>query len=179
MTEPKNLQPDKGAELATPQPQVAETKTLAGIKGWLLLPLLSLFVIPVRTLFFVMNDLLPAFSDDVWLALTTPGSEAYHHLWGPVLIAELSGNLTAIAFSILLLVLFFKKSRLLPNYYVAFLGFNLLFVVGDYYISNLIPFVAAQDDHESVREMTRSISAAAVWVPYFLVSKRVKATFVH
>jgi len=171
--EAENMQPSTGAELAAP------AKSLEGIRGWLILPLLSLFIIPLRTVFYTMTYLVPAMSKEVWLALTTPGSEAYHHLWGPVLIFEMSGNLTVFVFSVLLLVLFFKKSRLLPKFYISFLVFNMAFVVGDYFLVNQIPFVAAQDDPETAGEVVKAISHTAIWVPYFLVSKRVKATFVR
>ena len=44
-------------------------------------------------------------------------------------------------------------------------------------VGEMIPFIAEQSDPESAKEVIRSVVGALIWVPYFLVSKRVKATF--
>ncbi len=182
MMEPSEGDQGKGMEQAIAeeaQPTPEEVSSLEVIKGWLILPLLILLVKPVLASLFVFNYLVPIFSGEAWQALTMPGGEFYHHLWKPVLIFKLSGNLTFIFFSIFLLVLFFRRSRLLPKFFVAYLVFNLVFVIVDHYLSNLIPLVASLKDPYSRGKITRSIASAAIWIPYFRVSKRVRKTFVR
>lgn len=149
-----------------------------GLGGWLILPAIGLFVLPIRLAVSLSNDFLPIFQKGYWEVLTTPGSEAYHHLWAPLIIFEIAGNTFFIIFDIVLIFLFFAKSYRLPALFIAFLALNLLFVVSDFFFADLIPAVAAESDAESIKELARSIIGAIIWIPYFLASKRVKNTFV-
>lgn len=149
-----------------------------GLGGWLILPAIGLFVLPIRLTIMLINDFLPIFQRGYWEALTTPGSEAYHHLWAPLVIFEIAGNTFFIIFDIILIFLFFTKSYRFPVLFIAFLVLNLFFVVSDFFFADLIPAVAAESDREFVRDLAGSIIGAIIWIPYFLVSKRVKNTFV-
>lgn len=150
-----------------------------GIAGWLILPAIGLIFMPIRGAVTVFSEFLPIFTEGQWQVFTTPGTEIYHPLWAPLLIFEISGNLGFIIFNIILAVLFFQKSSRTPNIYIAFLGLNIIFLLGDYFIADLIPTIAAMDDSDSMKEIMRSVIAATIWIPYFLVSKRVKNTFVN
>lgn len=154
-----------------------ETKSYEGIRGWLIVPLIGLFIIPIRIFLLFFKDLVPIFTQGHWNVLTTPGTDAYHPLWAPLIIFECVGNAVFVIFSIVLLVLFFRKSRLLPKLMVFYLILNLLFVVGDFFFADLIPAVAEQSNPQDVKELGRAIIGVIIWVPYFLVSKRVKQTF--
>lgn len=149
-----------------------------GLGGWLILPAIGLFAFPIRLAASFYNDFLPIFQEGYWEVLTTPGYEAYHHLWAPLLIFEIIGNSLFIIFDIVLIVLFFTRSYRFPTLIIIFIATNLFFLAGDLVFAGLIPAMAAESDPESVKELTRSIITAAIWIPYFLVSKRVKNTFV-
>lgn len=155
-------------------------KPLVGIGGWLWLPLIGLILTPFQIGFGVYHDLLPLFTGNAYTALTTPTSSVYHPLWKPLLLFELIGNLSFIVFAIVSLVLFLTKSRLLPKLMVMYLSLNAVFLVGDYFLAEMIPAVASQPiDRDTIRSIARAIGGVIIWVPYFLVSKRVKNTFVH
>jgi len=154
-----------------------EVKSYKGIGGWLILPLIGLFVALIRLPLLILKDLVPIFTEGHWNALTTPGSHVYHPLWASLIIFESVGNIVFLIFAIILLVLFFRKSRLLPKLMISYLILNLMFVVGDFFFADLIPAVAEHSNSQSAKELGRSIIGAVIWVPYFLVSKRVKQTF--
>lgn len=161
---------------------MAETEKLyAGIGGWLTLPLVGLFIGPIRMVFLLLKDFLPIFTEANWTTLTTPSTKAYHPLSLQLIIFKVTGNIIFIILSIALLRLFFRKSRLLPKLMIACLILNLFFVGGDFLLVNMItiPAVVEKSDPESVRELARSIIGVVVWVPYFLISKRVRQTFVR
>ena len=148
-----------------------------GMGGWLILPLLGLIITPLRCFALIFTDLLPVFKEGHWEALTTPGYEAYHPLWAPLIIGELVGNIAIGVFSLVILVFFFRRSIYTPTLVIAWLGISFIFVLGDYLIADHIPFIAEIPDPESAKEIVRAAIAALIWIPYFLVSKRVKATF--
>jgi hypothetical protein len=148
------------------------------IGGWLLIVAIGLILAPLRLLVVLFKDLLPAISADTWSRLTTPGTAAYHPLWAPLLLFEIIGNCLFILFPIIIAVFFFQKRRFVPRLIIVLLLSNLVFVAIDYFAADLIPFVAAQEDIGSLTEVIRVFIACVIWVPYFLVSKRAKATFV-
>ncbi len=148
------------------------------IGGLLILVAIGMVLAPIRILLMTVKNLFPAFSKQIWSLLTTPGARAYHPLWKPLLIGELVGNILFLGFSVLIAVFFFQRRRSVPKLAVTFLLANLLFVVIDYYAVGLIP-VAATADVGTKQEIIRTLIVCLIWVPYWLVSKRVKGTFVR
>lgn len=156
----------------------SEQNKPSGLGGWLILPAIGLVATPVRLLGTLVSDYFPIFQDGSWESVTTPGSPAYHYLWGPLIIFEIVGNLFFGIFAIVLFVLFLMKSHRFPVLMIALLVVNPLFVILDNFIGNLIPYLANIDDPQVYTEIVRGVVGAMIWVPYFLVSKRVRNTFV-
>ncbi len=149
-----------------------------GLGGWLILPAIGLIVASLRLGILLMKDFWPIFRDGFWPVLTTPGTEAYHPLWGTLLIFEIAGNTAFILANLALLFFYFTKHWRFPTLYITLLVLNVVFVVSDFFMGNAIPAVAASNDPQAAKEMARTLGAAAIWIPYFLRSKRVKNTFV-
>jgi hypothetical protein len=152
---------------------------LKGIGGWLILVVIGLLFSPVRISYFLVTNHWPIFRDGLWPVLTTPGTEAYHVLWAPLITFEIVGNLGSIALALVTLWFLVRKSRRTPVLAISWLMWSAAFVVIDFFAADLIPAVASQSDPDNIKELLRSIVGAAIWVPYFLVSKRVKATFIE
>lgn len=150
-----------------------------GLGGWLILVIIGLIVSPLRIAHLLITEHLPLFTDGTWSILTDTGSPQYHPLWGPLLVLEGLGNLMLLALHLTALVLIMLKSRRAPAVAIGMYAFNLTFVAADFLVAGWIPSIAALDDPESTRELTRSLVAATIWIPYFLVSKRVRNTFVR
>lgn len=169
---------------AAPRAPVADESTKVeaaagprGISGWLILPLLGLVLTPFRIGFQTFTDVLPALQPATWNALTTPGTRAYHPLWAPAILFELTANSLLILFSLILLWLFFKKSRRVPLLMIVWLLAIIGAQAADLLFASQIPAIAALPNTDGIRNLARSAIGAAIWVPYFLVSKRVKNTF--
>lgn len=148
------------------------------IGGWLILFAIGVVISPFRIGYQAYTVLASVFQPGVWETLTTPGSEAYHQLWAPLLIGEAVGNTLFVLVSGALIYLFFARKKIVPVYVAVYLLSNAAFITADFFLADLIPFVKEQQDPKALTEMIRVIIGCAIWVPYFLVSKRVKATFV-
>ncbi|HUX03177.1 MAG: DUF2569 domain-containing protein [Phycisphaerae bacterium] len=146
---------------------------LVGISGWLLLPMLGLIGTPLVLIGGIIQNV---------NAFFTTAMRGYPYLTGAAVV-EIVLSLAILAFDIVLLVFFFQKRSFVPRLYIVFLvtvlAVNLL----------MLPIIAwvgqaeGLDLREAVRGygegFGRTLIACAIWIPYFCVSKRVKATFVR
>ncbi len=149
----------------------------SGLGGWLILVGLGLIVAPIRQLNLLVQTYPPIFRDGAWEVLTTPGSDAYHPLWAPLLIGEIAVNLAFVGAGIVLIVFFFQHSHKFPTLYIVVAIASVLFIITDAWLGSLVLPDEPMFDPDTARELGRSVFAVAVWVPYMLVSKRVKNTF--
>lgn len=147
-----------------------------GLGGWLLLPIFYLISTIVLTSYYYSVFL----SDQEYIiALVTGQVDPAWLLWATLLSTVMAVEL--VAFAIYLLVVLFQKKRQLPRLMVCFYS-ALLIVMGiEFYISLQYAVVTqtSGDLGEAGKGLIHAILMAAIWIPYFLRSKRVKATFVN
>lgn len=148
------------------------------IGGWLVLVAIGLIASPFRLGYSLLVELLPALDAETWGYLTDPSSPVYHVLWKPLIILELVGNALFLIFAVVLLYYFFSRKKELPRLIIIFYAANLLFILLDFYLASQIPMVAEIDNNDTYREIGRSVVSCAIWTPYFLLSERVKGTFI-
>jgi hypothetical protein len=153
-------------------------KEPVGVGGWLILIALGVFVSPLRLLASFVDTLKPVFQEGVWAALTTPGSSAYHPMWAPVITYELLGNLALLLAYVALLVLFVRRSTRFPRLFIWIAVFTFPFLVVDAWLGSLLPPDKPGPDPGVVRGLAASAGTLAIWVPYMLLSKRVRNTFI-
>lgn len=144
-----------------------------GIGGWLLLPVLGLCLFPFYVAYSLATDYWPIFAPGMWGSLTTPASQAYHPLWAPALLYGIAANVAFVAFDLVLLVLLCRKSPRFPKAFIVFALLNFAFVSS---IALLVWHITGAAE-AGVTEVARVAVLVAVWVPYLLVSKRVRNTF--
>ena len=154
-------------------------KELVGIKGWLILVGFGVLLSPVRLFFELSQVYLPLFQDGTFQQMILPSSEAYNFPFSMVLLGETIFNLFMIGASLYLIYLFFTKKASFPKLYILILAMTIIFIPLDaLLVSWIFPEIEAFDS-DTVREITRAVIGGAIWIPYMLVSERVKATFVE
>lgn len=158
---------------------MSERSELKGLGGWLILVGIGVVLAPVRLLATYIPIYLPIFSDGTWAALAAVESPAYHPFWGPLLVGEVIFNSCMVAASVYLIYLFFSKHYLFPKVYITIAAVSLVFIPLDAW---LVSFVMPDEnilDPQTLKEFGRALVGGLIWVPYMLLSKRVKATFIE
>ncbi|MCP4162675.1 MAG: DUF2569 domain-containing protein [Deltaproteobacteria bacterium] len=145
------------------------------ISGLLILPLIGLFISPVYTIYFVIKDILPVFEPNIWNRLTSVDSELYNIFWTPTIYFELVGNLLIATFTILIIVKYLKKRKNTPRFMIILYTANFLFILFDYIICN---FLLELEQVNLNMDIIRSLLICFIWIPYFILSKKVKSTFI-
>lgn len=149
-----------------------------GLRGWLIFVGIGIVISPIRLAINTFPIYFKLFSNGGWTALTTPGTSVYNHLWAPIIIGEIIINIGFIIAWIGVAFLFFSKKRMFPKTYIGILLFSFAFMVLDIMIMKMMIPDQVKYDSEAVGEPIRTIFIIIVWVPYMLLSSRVKETFV-
>jgi hypothetical protein len=150
-----------------------------GIGGWLLLPLLGLVVSPIRVIHQLATELMPVMRGDVWSVLTNPASSTYHPLWASTIVLELAGSAGIVLFGFWVLAAFLTKSSTTPKLFILWIAASAALQALDIMLISQIPSVASQLGAGDFRGLLHTAIGAAIWIPYFLKSKRVANTFVQ
>lgn len=157
---------------------MSEEKNLEGLGGWLALVGLGIIISPLRIIGQIFPTYSEMFSNGGWAALTTPGTEVYNPLWAPILFGEMAINGGLVLVWGFIAFLFFSKKAVFPKWYIGILLFTLAFILIDALVIKAVLPNEPVFDAETTKELGRSLFVTLIWIPYMLVSKRVKATFV-
>jgi transglutaminase-like putative cysteine protease len=155
---------------------IIETLTPRGFGGWLLIPMISITLTPLRILNALSDVDIYRLSN--WAALETPSNPAFYSAQIPILIFELAGNIGAFVFTLLLVIFLYKKRSTFPRAYIVIFGAILFFHLCD---NILASYFVKVENLELAKEWTSLIVSSIVyvlWALYFTRSERVKATFV-
>ncbi|TWT11680.1 DUF2569 domain-containing protein [Reyranella sp. CPCC 100927] len=152
-----------------------EAPSPSGIGGWLILPMLGLLVTPVRmAIEFYLSFVPVLFSAQGWDYVSSPDRHAWFR---PFIIAECVVNVALFVFTLWLIYLFFTKARRVPGLFITWLVATFLAQVAD--VVGAAGLLGSPPTGADVRDLGRSLVSAIIWIPYFMVSKRVKNTFVQ
>jgi transglutaminase-like putative cysteine protease len=139
------------------------------IGGWLVLVAFGITLTPFRLLYdFITNTNL--LSGEAWLVMFY----MKNYTAGAILLLLHVYNLVFLLYAVLVVVLFYQRRSSVPRLISILYGISCLATILDAIVSHQIdPGTAI-----SSKDIVRSVFTAAIWIPYFHLSTRVKKTFV-
>lgn len=149
------------------------------IGGWLILVGIGVVISPIRLGIYFGNTFPPVFRDGTYELLSTPGTEIYHPLWIPLIWGEIIVNILILFASVYLIFLFFSKKKFFPKFYIFLSIFSFVFILIDAMLVKIVLPDLPIFDADTTKELARAIIQIMIWVPYMLISKRVKETFIN
>jgi transglutaminase-like putative cysteine protease len=142
------------------------------IGSWLVLPLIGLALTPFNVIYQLVTN---NFFDDTAISNLKNSSQYPGVTWDALLIFELAGNIILLVLAILCFISFIKRrditARLMVTYYI----YAFVIVALDQFITARLN-IGESSPADST--LVRSFIGCALWVPVFLISSRVKNTFV-
>jgi hypothetical protein len=151
-----------------------------GIGGVLIFVAIGLIWSLLGNLVNLFGTLVPFRDESLWGKLTTPSSPLYHAYWKPLFIYEAVAAALLLVSNAIVVVLFFKRKRLFPTFIVIMLPLIFLTTMVSHFVMGWIPgAVVTKAYSKDTHLLIARFVTLHVWIPYFLVSRRVKGTFVH
>ncbi|MBN2590464.1 MAG: DUF2569 family protein [Sedimentisphaerales bacterium] len=136
---------------------------LVGIGGWLILPAIGL----------ILGTILSV----VGLIIVFTQSEDIYDEYGGIFILNITFDIIMTILIFFATIVFFGKKSYVPTMMIYLMIFNIV-------ICGLLLAINISQDAEIfaieyAKGLAKGIISSFIWIPYFLVSKRVKATFVN
>ncbi|SEL40548.1 DUF3857 domain-containing protein [Parapedobacter koreensis] len=143
------------------------------VGGWLILPLLTFLVSPVVISISLITS--GYFDAAIWNGHQGAPSNIPFKL---LIAFELTGNLIIMGLSVICAIFMLKRKAMLPPLAIGFYLLNFVFVLFDFLLPQVIPGLKASPIGD-VSSVIKAFVFAAVWIPYFMLSSRVRETFVN
>jgi hypothetical protein len=171
--------PKENVSLERPQEPWKENKP-PKIRGALILVAICLFFSLFQNLGYFFGSIGPIIRSPVWERFTNPGSPNFHPQWKLVIICDAVTATLILFWNIVMLLFFFRKKRSFPVSVAASLPMIFLMILAGHYLSGLIPAVAESAGYaKQGTALIIKFIGLHIWIPYFLLSKRVATTFVR
>lgn len=146
--------------------------SLAGLKGWLILPGFALLATPVR-IFLESRELWYTFSAQQWSILADSVSLGML----TTIVIEIFCNVALLMTAVFLIFLFFQRRYTFPRLFIIFLACALGISILDTLLVLIFDGSWFELDQETIGSLIKQAIYAAIWISYFNSSRRVQATF--
>jgi len=145
-----------------------------GFGGWLVLPVIGIFLAPIWSLLDLIRN--EYFNYIHWEILTNPAHASYNPKLGGLVLIEYVFQVAMLAYSVFVVILMVKRRTSFPVFAAILYGANVFFLFMDSIWLHALDLPTAFDGEDS-RTAIRAILTAMIWIPYIIMSDRVKGTF--
>ncbi|HTJ79987.1 MAG TPA: DUF3857 domain-containing protein [Rariglobus sp.] len=159
-------------------PPPLDSENFDGIGGWLVLLAIAVVLRPIFLLVGAKDTFAMMGNLQNWTALTDSDSVSYNGGFAVLAWVETFAEGFLIAWSLVVIGQFFRRKASLPWSLIVMLVITLLWTIGDHYaVAQVFPSTSVKSQTKIVGAVFGQVFYMALWVPYLLVSRRVKMTF--
>ncbi len=160
-----------------PLPCPVDSGHLDGLGGWLICVCLQTFL-RIGTFIFALVNSWWFLDQTRWDLLTDPASPQYQANYLLLALFEWTYNWTALSFAILLLAMFFKRRAFFRTGTIIMMLCALLIPrLDDWLTSAFLNLDHGATQENSKPENLGALAGMLIWIPYMIISRRVRATF--
>lgn len=154
-----------------------DSKKRKPISGVLLLAFLSIIAIPIISLNSFRSIILPFSFDKKWIEISTRALDSFNKQWSQLAIFEFTLNVILTIFSVMLIVIFVRRSKHLIRTLMAYYFIKIIAITVIFYLHTVIRGPVTPSITMIAQETFLSIVLTGIWLPYFLLSEQVRETF--
>ncbi len=159
-----------------PLPPSSSMEQPEPIGGWLILVAIAIYLSPLLICKSFFDPLY--FNFTTWQTLNDPNSSSYSPGVSIFILMEFFFNTIILVSSVFFLFLFVKKRRTFPLFYIIYLVFSFIYITVDVLVAVIFFSPLSNELKSSYSNIWSVFIRMVIWVPYMLISKRVKTTFV-
>jgi hypothetical protein len=145
--------------------------TFTPIGGWLILIAIGLVLTPLNVVISLFTN--DYFNLKTWNLHTTDKLDLNFKI---IIAFETAGNIILMCYAVFCLILLLNKRDIFPKAIIGYLLFNVTFLLIDYLVA--LPLHNDPISQKALYTLIRICITAAIWIPYFRISTRVKDTFI-
>ena len=114
----------------------------------------------------------------LWTKLTSPDSPSYHPLWATAIVYELAGKVIVLLCCIALAWMFFTRRKAFRPAIVVYSVLLLAYLWGDHFLAAMLVGPRSSAPHD-VAKLIGTTLGGLIWIPYYLISERMRQVFVR
>ncbi|MBL4585655.1 MAG: DUF2569 family protein [Flavobacteriales bacterium] len=141
--------------------------------GWLILPMFGLTITPLILGYSLITG---GYFNSSTINLFIETSPSFNMAQGTLVIGEMVWNVFFIVFSVFTAFQLYTKRSSAPKWVIVFYAMNVVSISTDLFLADLIGIKFNEEDAKTI---FKTLLGAAIWIPYFLKSERVKLTFTN
>ena len=127
----------------------------------------------------VKNMIYPFSFDNRWEAISNIKLETFNEKWANFVIFDLSCVILVIILSLVLLILFTKQSKYFTNFVIVFFIIRLLILTFTFYFQTVIKGPPTPEILEIASTIVNNLAIPALWIPYLMISEKIRETFIY
>ncbi len=149
------------------------------IEGTLYFPLIASLAAPFLSFNAFRQMILPFNFDERWVNISSSALETFNAPWVKVVLFQFISNIVLFLITVVLLISFFQLTKHYTKMVITYFILKILLITLIFYFQTVVKGPPTPTLQQITGIGTRSLLFTGIWIPYFLLSERVRETFIY